>query len=299
MITVLGSINMDLVATTERLPQPGETVEGSSFATAAGGKGANQALAARRAGSTVHMTGAVGEDGFAVPALALLDDAKVDLSAVARVSEPTGTALILVGGTGENMIAVVAGANGTVDAAQAKAAVETMKTGDILMLQLEIPAGTVEAALVAARAKGVQTMINTAPLTGDAARLARLADIVVANETEFELLTGTSIPDAEARQATLKKLHAETGQTFVVTLGGDGVIAIRDGEIITAQGLKIEPVDTVGAGDTFCGYLAASLEQGLDFAQALRRAAVAGSLACLTRGAQPSIPPAEAVDARV
>ncbi len=94
-------------------------------------------------------------------------------------------------------------------------------------------------------------MINTAPLTGDAARLARLADIVVANETEFELLAGASVPDAEARQATLKKLHAETGQTFVVTLGGDGVIAIRDGQILTAEGLKIEPVDTVGAGDTF------------------------------------------------
>ncbi|MCJ9751393.1 ribokinase [Neorhizobium sp. BETTINA12A] len=299
MITVLGSINMDLIATTERLPQPGETVAGSSFATAAGGKGANQALAARRAGSSVHMVGAVGEDGFAAPALALLDDAKVDLSAVARVTDPTGTALILVGGTGENMIAVVAGANGTVSTAQAEAAVEAMKIGDILMLQLEIPAETVETALNAARAKGIQTVINTAPLTGDAARLARLADIVIANETEFELLAGSPIPDAAARQEMLKKLHAETGQTYVVTLGGDGVVAIRDGEIIAAEGLKIEPVDTVGAGDTFCGYLTASLEQGLDFAKALRRAAVAGSLACLSRGAQPSIPPAEAVDARV
>ncbi|MGK6316149.1 ribokinase [Neorhizobium sp. DT-125] len=299
MITVFGSINMDLIATTERLPQPGETVAGTSFATAAGGKGANQALAARRADSQVRMAGAVGQDNFAVPALALLDDAKVDLSAVARAGEPTGTALILVGGTGENMIAVVPGANGTVSEAQARAAVDAMRAGDILMLQLEIPAAAVEAALEAARAKGLRTMINTAPLTDDAARLARLADIVVANETEFELLAGTAIPDATARRAALEKLHAETGQIFVVTLGGDGVVAIRDGEIVSAQGLKIEPVDTVGAGDTFCGYLAASLDQGLDFTQALRRAAVAGSLACLTRGAQPSVPLAESVDARV
>jgi len=290
MITILGSINMDLIATTERLPQPGETVAGSDFATAAGGKGANQALAARRAGSTVKMAGAVGQDGFAGPALALLDEAEVDLSAVARVGEPTGTALILVGGTGENMIAVVPGANGTVSEVRAQTAVDAMQAGDILMLQLEIPAATVEAALKAARAKGVRTMINTAPLTGDAARLARLADIVVANETEFELLAGHSIPDIAARKAALEKLHSETGQIFVVTLGGDGVIAIRDGVIVTARGLKIEPVDTVGAGDTFCGYLAASLEQGMDFPKALRRAAVAGSLACLTRGAQPSIP---------
>ncbi|KGD86450.1 ribokinase [Rhizobium sp. YS-1r] len=299
MITVLGSINMDLTATTERLPQPGETVAGTSFATAAGGKGANQALAARRAGSTVKMVGAVGEDNFAGPALVLLDEAKVDLSAVAHVSTPTGTALILVGGIGENMIAVVPGANGTVSEAQAHAAVETMQTGDILMLQLEIPATTVEAALKAARAKGIVTLMNTAPLTDDAARLARLADIVVANETEFELLAGHPIPDAATRKAALEKLHSETGQTFVVTLGGDGVVAIREGRFFSAEGLKIEPVDTVGAGDTFCGYLAASLEQGLEFAEALRRAAVAGSLACLVRGAQPSIPLADQVDRRV
>jgi ribokinase len=299
MITVLGSINMDLIATTERLPQPGETVAGSGFSTAAGGKGANQALAARRAGSAVRMSGAVGEDGFAKPALALLDEASVDLSAVARTGEPTGTALILVGGTGENMIAVVPGANGTVGIAQAEAAVDAMQAGDILMLQLEIPAATVEAALKAARAKGITTMINTAPLTADAARLARMADIVVANETEFELFAGSKIADAEARRQVLEKLHGETSQTLVVTLGADGVVAIRDGRLHSAQGLKIEPVDTVGAGDTFCGYLVASLEQGLDFERALRRAAVAGSLACLIPGAQPSIPLAEAVDMRL
>jgi ribokinase len=229
----------------------------------------------------------------------LLDDAGVDLSAVARVSEPTGTALILVGGTGENMIAVVPGANGTVSEADALAAVDAMQKGDILMLQLEIPATSVEAALNAARAKGLVTMINTAPLTVDAARLSRLADIVVANETEFELLAGRSIADAATRRGILETMHAQTGQTFVVTLGGDGVIAIRNKEVFSAQGLKIEPVDTVGAGDTFCGYLAASLEQGLDFEKALRRAAVAGSLACLARGAQPSIPLAAAVDARL
>jgi ribokinase len=299
MITVLGSINMDLIATTARLPQPGETVAGSGFATAAGGKGANQALAARRAGSAVRMVGAVGEDGFATPALALLDESGVDLSAVARTGEPTGTALILVGGTGENMIAVVPGANGTVSGAQANAAVSTMQAGDILMLQLEIPATAVEASLKAAKTVGVTTIINTAPLTADAARLAGLADIVVANETEFELLADRKIADAQTRRQVMEDMHAQTGQTFVVTLGGDGVVAIRENKFFAAEGLVIEPVDTVGAGDTFCGYLAASLEQGIAFESALRRAAVAGSLACLARGAQPSIPLAEAVDRRI
>jgi len=290
MITVFGSINMDLIATTERLPKPGETVAGNGFATAAGGKGANQALAARRSGRYVHMAGAVGKDSFAADALALLDDAGTDLSLVKHVDGPTGTALILVGGDGENMIAVVPGANGVVTADDAETAIGGMKEGDILMLQFEVPADAVERALSAARAKGVTSILNLAPLIPDAPRLGRLADIVIANETEFERLAGQDGMDAPAREAALMRLHAETGQTLIVTLGGDGVIAIRDGAILRAQGLKIEPVDTVGAGDTFCGYFAASLDEGLDFEASLRRAAVAGSLACLKQGAQPSIP---------
>ncbi len=299
MITVLGSINMDLIATTHRLPGPGETVAGSGFSTAAGGKGANQALAAARAGSAVRMVGAVGQDGFATPALSLLDQAGVDLSAVARVDEPTGTALILVGATGENMIAVVPGANGTVSSVQAEEAIASMGIGDILMMQLEIPAAAVETALRAARARGIKTIVNTAPLTADAVRLAEMADIVVANETEFELLIDQPISNAAERSEALAKLYSRTGQTLVVTLGRDGAVAICDGDFHSTQGLAIAPIDTVGAGDTFCGYLAASLDQGLDLKTALRRAAVAGSLACLVRGAQPSIPDAQAVDEKI
>ena len=290
MITIFGSINMDLIATTDRLPKPGETVAGNGFSTAAGGKGANQALAARRAGATVRMSGAVGNDGFAEPALALLEAAGTDLSAVKRVSEPTGTALILVGGDGENMIAVVPGANGTNTAEDATAAAAALNSGDTLMLQFEIPVAAVETALISAKAKGVRTVLNLAPLIPEAARLGRLADIVIANETEFERLASQDNMSASEREAALVRLHAETGQTLIVTLGGDGVIAIRDGELSRAKGLVIEPVDTVGAGDTFCGYFAASLDQGMDFHASLRRAAVAGSLACLKQGAQPSIP---------
>ncbi|MBE1504294.1 ribokinase [Rhizobium viscosum] len=299
MITVFGSINMDLIATTERLPKPGETVAGNSFATAAGGKGANQALAARRAGRYVHMAGAVGRDAFAEGALELLDSAGTDLSLVNRVEGPTGTALILVGGDGENMIAVIPGANGKVSDDNAEAAVNAMNEGDILMLQLEIPVEAVERALAASRAKGITSILNLAPLIPDAPRLGRLADIVIANETEFERLAGQENMTAGDREAALERLHAETGQTLIVTLGGDGVIAIRDGQISRAQGLVIEPVDTVGAGDTFCGYFAASLDEGLDFDSALRRAAVAGSLACLKPGAQPSIPLAAEVADRI
>lgn len=299
MITVFGSINMDLIATTARLPKPGETVTGSGFSTAAGGKGANQALAARRAGASVRMAGAVGSDSFAEGALALLKQAGTDLSLTKTVSEPTGTAHILVGGDGENVIVVVASANGTVSAGDAQSAVETMGAGDTLMLQLEIPPASVEKALAAAKSKGITSIINIAPLTVDAARLGRMADIVVANETEFELLAGREGLSAAEREDAMQALSRETGQTVIVTLGAEGVVAVRGGNIHRAKGLKIEPVDTVGAGDTFCGYLAASLDAGLDFDAALRRAAVAGSLACLNPGAQPAIPVAAEVDAKI
>lgn len=297
MITVFGSINMDLVATTPRLPKPGETVPGTGFATAAGGKGANQALAARRAGASVRMVGAVGRDEFAGPALDLLDKAGTDLSGVAKVDGPTGTALILVGGDGENMIAVVPAANGTVSAAQGEKAVSDSASGDILMLQLEVPPASVKAALLAAKTRGVRTVLNTAPLIAETAELADLADIVVANETEFERLVGRDGLSAEEREQILLDMHRRTGQTLIVTLGGDGVIAAEGGSLHRTKGLTIEPVDTVGAGDTFCGYLAASLDAGLAFGDALRRAAVAGSLACLKPGAQPAIPVAEEVQA--
>ncbi|MBB3976393.1 ribokinase [Rhizobium azooxidifex] len=300
MITVFGSINMDLIATTARLPRPGETVAGHSFTTAAGGKGANQALAARRAGATVRMAGAVGGDSFAAESLVLLTQAAVNLDFVKVADEPTGTAHIIVADDdGENVIVVVPGANGDVTAADAKAAVSQMSAGDVLMLQMEIPPEAVEAALDSARARRVTSVINLAPFTAHGTSLGAKADIVVTNESEFELFAGKSGFSDAQREAEMRVIHERTGQTIIVTLGADGVIAMRKGSIFRAPGLKIEPIDTVGAGDSFSGYLAASLDAGLPFADCLRRAAVAGSLACTKRGAQPAIPYAAEVDARL
>ncbi|MCY0149568.1 ribokinase [Hoeflea sp. G2-23] len=299
MITVIGSVNMDLIATTPRLPEPGETVSGTDFSTAQGGKGANQALAAQRAGAQVRMTGAVGDDGFAAEALALLDEAGADLSSVRHLEGPTGTAMILVGGDGENMIVIIPGANGHVAVEDAEQAVARMAEGDTLLLQMEIPQAATEAALVAARAGGITSILNIAPLTDAVERLAPLADIVIANETEFARLSGRPAEMLDAARAELEVLHKATGQCMIITLGGDGVLWARDGAIEHVASLKIKPVDTVGAGDTFCGYLAQGLDAGMDFAAAIRRAAVAGALACLTPGAQPSIPLASDVTARL
>lgn len=162
---------------------------------------------------------------------------------------------------------------------------------------MEIPADTIEHALKEARARGIVTVLNTAPFTTDVPRLAGLADIIISNETEFDLLAGLTASGKGQRLDALMRLHEQSGQIFVLTLGADGAIAIKDGEIIQANSLKIDPVDTVGAGDTFCGYLVGGLEQGLDIGTALQRAAAAGSIACLSAGAQTAIPMAAAVEA--
>lgn len=298
MITVFGSVNIDLVATAQRLPHPGETVAGRSFATSPGGKGANQALAARRAGAEVRFAGAVGSDDFADAAVACLRESGVDMSLVRTVPGPTGTAVILVDSSGENMITVIPGANGALTPVDARAAVAGLRSGDLLMLQLEVPGDSVEAALSAARRAGIRTLLNLAPLTAEAARVGRLADIVVANETEFACLVGADLESDDARADALRRLNAETGQIIVVTLGERGAIAVSDGEIVRVDSPRIVPVDAVGAGDTFCGYLAAGLDAGDDFVVSLQRAAVAGAVACLSPGAQVAIPPRSAVDAK-
>lgn len=295
MIIVIGSINLDLITAVDRLPQPGETVAGSSFRTAPGGKGANQALAAARAGGTVRMIGAVGSDAFAGEALALLKGSDADLEGIRAVEEPTGTALILVDAKGENIIAVAAGANGVVsadDVAKAK-----LGSGDIVLLQHEVPLSTVEAALKAASEAGAQAILNTAPFRAEAADLLPLASIVVANETEFDLYAETLSLAGDDRPTRMRDFVTRTGRTLVVTLGGDGAVAVTPTGEIRVPAMPIKPVDTVGAGDTFCGALAAGLEAGLPMADAMQRAAVAGALACLKPGAQPSIPTKAEIDA--
>ena len=295
MIIVVGSINLDLIANVDRLPARGETVRGSGFATAPGGKGANQALAAARAGAKVRMVGAVGKDNFANEALALLRDDKIDLSGVGETFASTGTALIMVADDGENVIAVVPGANDSVVTGDLSKAF--MKKGDVVLLQQEIPLQTVDAALDAARAAGAVTVLNTAPFRAEAAFFLGKADYVVANETEFDLYGEALSLSGRDRPARMRDFAGTTGRTIVVTLGGDGVLAATPADLLMVPALNITPVDTVGAGDTFCGYFAAGLSSGLPLDQALARAAAAGSLACLKPGAQPAIPLAKDVEA--
>ena len=166
-----------------------------------------------------------------------------------------------------------------------------------MLLQLEIPLATVEASLDAAAAAGAVSILNTAPFREEAAKLLAKAELVVANETEFDLYSEVLALSGRDRAARMRAYSQRTGKTIIVTLGAEGVLAASPDGPIAVPAMKIEPVDTVGAGDTFCGYFGAGLDAGLSLEQALRRAAVAGSLACLKPGAQPAIPLAKDVDA--
>jgi ribokinase len=293
MITVFGSINLDLIARVSRIPAPGETVPGTSFTTAAGGKGANQALAAKRAGSMVKLVGAAGNDTMAEQALALLKADGVDLTAVKRLDVQQGIAMIMVGDDGENIIGIVPGTNGTMTPDDADKAVGHLSKGDVLVVQQEIPQAATMRALGLARLNETLSILNTAPFLDTTAAVAGTASIVVANESEFALLAGGAVGDLP----TAMNLWAQSRrQTIIVTLGADGALAATPSEIIRVPALPVQPVDTVGAGDTFVGYLAAGLDKGLALEAAMRRAAAAASLACLKPGAQPAVPTAAEVD---
>lgn len=294
MIIVLGSINLDLIANLPRLPEPGETLTGHDFKTSPGGKGANQALAARKAGAEVAMLGAVGRDAHADEALALLKEFGVDCDGIAIVDKPTGTALILVGeDTGDNMIAVIPGANGSVKEMGAN---KNISANDIALLQLEVPLPAVEAMLAQTKAIGARSILNIAPWQDGAGPLCTKCDILVANETEFDLASEALGLKGQSRDVRMADYVARFGKIIIVTLGEKGAIAKGPDITLEVPTTKVDAIDTVGAGDTFCGYLAALLAEGKTLEQALRGAAIAGALACTKHGAQPAIPLRKDVD---
>lgn len=285
MVLVIGSTNLDQVGTVTRLPQPGETVAGGSFSTSPGGKGANQALAARRAGADVRFFSAVGNDVFAGQALAHLRADGVDLSGVTEAATHTGIAMILLDAAGENAIAVLPGANATVGETHVRQAFAAVAPGTHLLLQQEVPAAVNHLALDLARAAGVVSILNTAPYLPETPDLAAKADIVIANETEFALLTGAAPSDA-----AIAAHAAAGGQVVIVTLGGKGAVVADSGGLTHVAAPRVTVVDTVGAGDTFCGYLGAGLEAGLPMSAAMARAVRAASIAVTRHGAQAGIP---------
>jgi ribokinase len=295
MVVVFGSINLDLVTRVPRLPMPGETLIGSGFATYPGGKGANQALAAARAGAAVRMCGAVGRDAAADSALTLLRAADVDLDGVRVVDSPTGCATVLVDDTGENAIVVVPGANERVDAGTVPDSV--FAQGAVLLLQHEVPAPANATLIARAGRSGTRILLNAAPARPLTREILAAIDTLIVNQTEaVELATALDWPSEAITFAAAAAAEID-GLTVVVTLGAAGAVGIIGHEEIRVAAPRVAVIDTTGAGDAFVGAYAAALDAGNDRATSIRIATAAGSLACTAHGAQPALPGRAAIDA--
>ncbi len=293
MIRVFGSVNLDLVATVACLPRPGETRAALGFRATPGGKGANQALAARRAGADVALYAAVGRDAFAAPALALLRDAGVNVRGVAAVDAPTGIALIHVDTAGENTITVIPGANE--HARQSAIPDDALAPDTTVLLQLEVALAEVEPLAARARRCGARVVLNASPALPLPRTLLETVDVLIVNEHEARALAGTL--DLPAGAAAFASSLASQGRIVVVTLGAAGAIAHGpDGPFATASP-TVAARDTVGAGDAFAGALAAALDRGAAPTAALRFAAAAGAIACTRHGAQEAMPFRSEIDA--
>ncbi len=308
-VVVVGSINVDLVGRVERLPAIGETVTGATFERHPGGKGANQATAAARLGATVCFVGAVGRDPFADEAREALASEGVDVTELASLAGPTGVALILVDRMGENVIAVASGANAGLDPELVTAAIGRLTPGsdDIVLVGHEIPTPTARAALAAGRAAGARTVFNPAPAAGVDRALLGLVDILVPNRIELAQIlaeddrrTGRAGTDehgtGDPRRAAGRLLESNSegggvAEAVVVTLGAGGAVLVRRATAPVDVGApRVAAIDTVGAGDTFVGAIAAGLADGSTLDAAVRRAVVAAALSTTKRGARGGMP---------
>ena len=294
MVVVFGSINLDLVTRVPRFPAPGETLAAVSFAMHPGGKGANQALAAARAGATVRLFGAVGTDVFAAPALELLRAGAVDLGGVARVSGPTGCATVLVDAEGENCIAIAAGANAQVDPEAVPDAALTPAT--TLVLQNEVPEPANAALIARARRLGARIILNAAPARPLSTELLGQIDVLVVNEHESAALAARHAWPTEPVTLASAAVALFPGLAVVVTLGRNGALVHSAGATLSAAPWPVEVLDTTGAGDALVGALAAALDRGAAMRDALHCGVAAGTLACTVHGAQPSLPHRTAID---
>ena len=299
-VLVLGSINRDLVLAVDAHPRPGETVSGSDIAEFPGGKGANQAVAAARAGAQTRLVGATGQDGFGASMRAFLAREGIDLTRVATVPDrPTGIAVILVDRNAENTVTVSPGANMALTAEDAETV--DFYPGDLVVSQFEVPEGFIRAGFTKARAAGAITLFNPAPMKALTPDLLALCDILVLNETELEAASGmdhlVSPDEIEAAARSLgAKSQGET-RTIIVTLGAKGCLAVHPGGVLAISGRAVAAQDTTGAGDCFVGVLAAGLAEGRPLEDALERANRAAAISVTRAGAATSMPTRTELDA--
>lgn len=289
-ILVVGSSNTDLITTVKNFPEAGETVTGKTFLQAMGGKGANQAVAAHKLGGYVKFVTCLGNDANGKNALKYYQEEGLDVSSILTVDDaPSGTAIILVDEKGENCIVVTPGANNMLSPAYIHEIEKDIAGSDMIVLQMEIPLGTVKTVCELAHNKHKKIMLNVAPARRLDADLIQMIDILVVNETEAETISGEKI-DIIGEEAMVDRLLALGAKTVVLTLGKNGCLLKNDREFHSVPAFRVQALDTTAAGDTFCGALAAELSRGNGWEKALYFATAASAI-CVTRmGAQPSIP---------
>lgn len=290
-IVVVGSSNTDMIIQLDHLPRPGETILGGEFTMAAGGKGANQAVAAARAGGRVSFIARVGADMFGDQAVKGFALDEINVAHVYRhSSNPSGVALIFVARDGENSIAVAPGANRQLSPADVTKAKRAFDRAAVCVLQLEIPLATVQAAVTLASAQNVRVILNPAPAQPLPDGLLQQVSILTPNETEAELLTGIKVRNDDDAQKAGRRLRARGVETVILTLGARGALVCTAGGKRMVPGFKVTAVDTTAAGDVFNGALATALAEGQELFAAVRFANAAAALSVTRLGAQPSAP---------
>ncbi|MGI8553431.1 MAG: ribokinase [Dehalococcoidia bacterium] len=296
-IAVVGSCVMDLVVRVKRMPRPAETVFGTDFGMYLGGKGFNQAVAARRAGASVSFIGLLGGDSFGERFLQAFQHEGIEHAGVRIAArEGTGVALPMVDDAGQNSIVVVPRANWALGAAEVVRAAEAIRTADIVMLQFEAATAASVAAAHIAQESGVPVMWNPAPAAEPPSELFELTSILVANELEATGLTGIDVRDQESGLQAALAFRDFGIHTAVVTLGGLGVVAVGEQGALSLPAYHVRVVDSTGAGDAFCGALAAKLAESSPLDEALRFANAAGALAVTKSGAEPSLATRNAIE---
>lgn len=296
-LVVLGSINADHILNLESFPTPGETVTGSHYQVAFGGKGANQAVAAGRSGADIAFIACTGDDDIGERIRKQLQVDRIDIAPVSAVAgESTGVALIFVNGEGENVIGIHAGANAALSTALVEAQRERIAEADALLMQLESPLDCVLLAAQIAHQNKTTVVLNPAPARALPDTLLSLVDIITPNETEAEKLTGVRVENDDDAAKAAQVLHAKGIDTVIITLGSRGVWASVKGEGRRVPGFKVQAIDTIAAGDTFNGALMTALLENTPLADALRFAHAAAAIAVTRKGAQPSVPWRKEID---
>ncbi|MCS2157739.1 ribokinase [Scandinavium sp. H11S7] len=296
-LVVLGSINADHILNLESFPRPGETVTGSQYQVAFGGKGANQAVAAGRSGANIAFIACTGDDDTGEQVRKQLASDNIDIAPVSVVAGvSTGVALIFVNGEGENVIGIHAGANAALTTERVAEQKERIASADALLMQLESPLESVLAAAKIAHDNQTTVALNPAPARELPDELLSLVDIITPNETEAEKLTGVRVENDEDAAKAAQVLHDKGIDTVIITLGSRGVWASQRGNGQRVPGFKVQAIDTIAAGDTFNGALMTALLEGTELPEALRFAHAAAAIAVTRKGAQPSVPWRKEID---